>query len=75
MQHIAYYRPLRLLGPRVPTEYPVIVKRLDRAVLALQIDPGPKKARELLVVARHRVGKRKANRQRLRYRNRKGRVE
>ena len=40
MQHVANHRPMRLLGPRLASENPVIVERLNRAVLTLEIDPG-----------------------------------
>ena len=75
MQQVAQHRPLRLLGSRIASENPVIVERLDCAVFALQFDPGAEEAGELQVAPRHRVSEREANRQRLRYGNRKGRIK
>src|SRR6266850_2209736 len=75
MQHVANHRPMRLLGPRLASENPVIVKRLDRAVLTLEIDPGSEEACKFLVTPRHGVGEREANCQRVRYRDRESWVE
>jgi len=44
---------MRLLGPRLASENPVVVERLNRAVLTLEIDPGAEEACQFLVTPRH----------------------
>ena len=41
--------------PRVASEDPVVVKGLDRPIFLLEVDPCSKEARELEVMASHRV--------------------
>src|SRR5580765_4958638 len=53
----------------------MVIEGLDRAILSLQVDPDAEEARELQVAAPYGIGEGKANRQRMRHRNREGRME
>ena len=58
VQYVAYDRPARLaLGGLLP-QYPVAVKRIDRAVAPLQLDPGIDEVRPVLMAPSQRICKR-----------------